>query len=316
MKGVIITKTPHHDSFGLNLTIKELSKNINKFISYNIGIEKLNEEIKNLKDYDFIIAWFHPCLLELESLSKLEKPIIIASCDTPKRLRDDFYKEVVRYHNPTGIIVENMCTIPVFKDYLGREDLDFFWLPWGIDEEYVKDYKEEKIYDVTQTGQFNKYEFRREINFLLKGKKDINYYRSSPDRDPNNKKEKFSYEDYCKIINRSKISIGGCLQNKQFINYNGIYIGNTFPKNFEIPGCNSVMFNTNWGDKELLGFKDGENFVEFKSPRDCIRKINYYLEQPEELNKISKKGFELIHKYHTNKEHVKNFIKSLEYIYK
>ena len=314
MKLAILANEPYHNSFGLSLTLKELIDRVDKFISFNIGKEKLNEEIKDLKDFDCIITWFNPILLEMDSISKLQIPLIMASCDMPKRFRDNLYKKIVEHQNPSGIIVENKCSIPAFKTYLEKEDLNFFWFPWGIDEEFVKDYNENKIYDVSQTGQFNRYEFRREINFLLEGRNNLSYYRTSPERGIE-KKEKFTYDEYCKIINRSKISIGGCLQNKEFISYNGTYIGNTFPKNFEIPGCKSVLFNTNWGDKDILGFKNGENFVEFKNPRDCIRKIEYYIEQPEELDKISRKGFELVHKYHTNKIHVDNFIRSLEHSY-
>jgi hypothetical protein len=315
MKIAILANEPYHNSFGLSLTLKELINRVDKFIPFNIGKEKLNEEIKNLKEFDCIITWFNPILLEIDSLSNLGKSLIMASCDIPKRLRDNLYKDIIKHHKPTGIIVENKCSIPVFKDYLGREDLDFFWFPWGIDENYVKDYNEEKIYDVSQTGQFNKYEFRREINILLEGKKNLNYYRTSPERGLDNQ-EKFTYDEYCKIINKSKISIGGCLQNKEFINYKGIFIGNTFPKNFEIPGCNSLLFNPNWGDKEILGFKNEENFIEFKNPRDCIRKIEYYLEQPELLKKISINGYNLIHNNHTNKIHTDKFLNEIHSRYK
>jgi hypothetical protein len=314
MRGAIIIKEPYHDSFGLSLTLKEIVDKMDRLISYNIGIQKINEEIKNLKDIDYLIVWMNKELINLEGLDKLEIPVIMATCDTPKRLLNDSFKKAVEKHKPKGLIVEGMCTIPIYKDYLNNENFDFFWFPWGIDENYVKDYKEEKIYDVSQTGQFNRYEFRREINMLLDARTDINYYRTSPERDTN-KVEKFTYDEYCKILNRSKISIGGCFQNRDQLYYKGKFIGNMFSKNFEIAGCKSALFNTTVGDKDILGLKDGENFVEFKNPRDCIRKINYYIEQPELIEKITERGYRWAH-IHTNKIHAERLFSDIERVFK
>lgn len=313
MKKAILHKLPYHTSFGLSLSNEALMKSFDKEIIYNLGVENINKEIKELKDFDYIVAWYDPILLEIDSLSTLEKPLILSSSDFPKRLMNNTFKTMVEYHKPKGIIVENKCTEEGFSNYLDREDLDFFWYPWGIDENYVKDYKQEKEYDVSQTGQFNRYEFRREINLLLQGNNDINYYRSAPNRSlEKDNQEILTYEDYCRLLNKSIVSIGGCYQNRDSLFYNNKLVALNFGKNMEIPGCGSALFNTLWGDYKDLGFIDEVNFVGFKNPRECVRKILYYMEDKEELRKITERGFDLVHKNHTNKIHVDNVIKDIE----
>ena len=75
---------------------------------------------------------------------------------------------MVNHHKANGIIVENLCTIPVLKDYLHRgEELDYLYYPLGIDERYIKDYNEKKIYDVALLGGFHNYQHKRELDILL-----------------------------------------------------------------------------------------------------------------------------------------------------
>lgn len=312
MEGAVLANNPYHNNPSANLTNKELADRIGNVIFYDKDIE---DSLEKLKDKDFLVVFQNECLLDIKPLSRLGIPIIMTSGDIPKRLSNDVFKKIVSKHKVKGIIVENKCSIPAFKDYLERgEDLDYVWYPWGIDENYIKDYKEEKIYDVSQLGQFNIYQYRREINFLLSNYANIKYYRFPPLRDSLTKKENTPYDIYCKTINQSWISIGGCIQHKEFESYNGKFIGINFSKNIEIPGCKTALFNTKWGDMEDLGFKDCVNFVEFRTPSDCRRKILKFLEEKEELQKIIDNGYKLVHKYHTNKIHVDAVLKDLEKI--
>jgi len=311
MKGAIISNNPYHHNPSANLTNKELADRIDKQLFYDDP--NLDDKLGKL-DVDFIIAWVNiNRLFKIKSLSNICDKIILASGDIPKRLRDRKFKNVCRYHKASGIIVENKCSIPVFKDYLYKgEELNYYWYPWGIDTKFVKDYKEHKIYDVSQLGQFNIYQYRREIyNLLANNTYGIKYFRFWPNRDKLTKKEEISYDTYCKTLNKSRISIGGCLQHSDYTTVNGHFIGINFGKNLEIPGCKCALFNTDWGDKNELGFKDGENFIQFNDANDCLEKIKYYLEDLNELNKIIEKGYKLVQSNHTNKIHVNKLLKNI-----
>ena len=102
MKGAIIHNIPYHKSFGLSLAVGEIGKRVDYHIPYIAGKEQIDKEVDKLKDIDFIIAWMNPLLSEIDSLSRLGKPVILASCDTWKRLSDDWYKKVVEHHKATG----------------------------------------------------------------------------------------------------------------------------------------------------------------------------------------------------------------------
>lgn len=310
MKGVIISNNPYHNNPSANLSNKEIADRMDIQLFY--GDKDLNEKIKKV-DADYIIAWVSDKLWKVEPLHRNFNKVILASGDVPKRFRDRNFKNLCKYHKSTGIIVENKCSIPVFKDYLFKgNELDYYWYPWGIDSNYIKDYKFSKEYDVCQLGQFNVYQYRREIFQLLNNNKlGIKYFRFWPNRSKTTKKEEISYETYCQSLNKSKISIGGCLQHSDYTTINGHFVGINFGKNLEIPGCRCCLLNTDWGDREELGFKDGENYVQFDNVKDCINKIQYYLENEEELKRITDNGFKLIYERHTNKIHVDNIMEEL-----
>jgi spore maturation protein CgeB len=315
MKGAIIANKPYHNNPCCNLTNKELAKKMDKVLFYNDV--NLNEKVDNLKDIDYIIALFSGELPNIKSLSRLGIPVILAAGDLPKRLRDNLFNKIVKLHKPNGIMIENICTIPAFKDYLiNGEELDYLYYPWGIDEDVINDYGEDKKYDVAQLGQFNVYQHRREIYYLLNNNNfGIEYIRFWPRRNKITKKEEQPYDIYCKTLNQSLMSIGGCIQHKDYSHFKDTFMGLNFPKNMEIPGLNSILLNTEWGDMKLLGFKNGENFIQFKTPRHCIRQILKYKEEPEEIRRISKNGFKLVHERHTNKVHVDNLLKEIYRIY-
>ena len=66
------------------------------------------------------------------------------------------------------------------------------------------------------------------------------------------------------------------------------------------------------------GFKDGVNVIIYdkKNPNELIEKINYYLNNRDELKRIAKNGFDNLLKYHTSEVRAKEFIETCErYMY-
>jgi len=62
------------------------------------------------------------------------------------------------------------------------------------------------------------------------------------------------------------------------------------------------------------GFKDGVNVVIYdkKNPNDLIEKINYYLNNRDELKRIAKNGFNNLLNYHTSEARAKEFLEICE----
>jgi len=288
MKGIILHRYEEGRQPDTHYTqIKLLNKQLSgkeDFVVYNkYSPDELYKYLKSL-ELDIVIAYYDEYLENMDPLSDLGIPIIMSSEDTNKRFSSNFFKELVEKHKPDGVLVQNKCSIPAFEKYLGKS-YNFLYFPWGVDTTLFKDYKEKKIYDITISGKFASYMFRKEFNYLL-SKGDFVYKRI---RNDNTKDHLVPYDTFVKELNRSKISLGGCLQKNPY--YEGIFIGSHLRKNVEIPASRSCLINTTWGDKELMGFKDGVNFIEFHNRSSFLTKLTYYLDNEDELMKITDNGF-------------------------
>lgn len=307
IKGAILYKK--HHNINQNQMMDGIKERIcgNRFIDLNDDIEIIEKKL-DLLDVDFLIAWYYKeDLIKLKPLKRLGIPIIMTSDDPWGRLFSEDYKNIVDYHDVNGVILQTKNTELAFRKYLNKK-INFFWLPWGINPNIMKDYKEEKIWDISISGKFSSYEWRRKLNSILYNYK--RYHRIPrilpPDR---------SWEDYARDLNKSRISLGGCHQSTDKLYYKNIFIGETFSKTLEIPACNTCLINTNFADKELLGFKDGENFIEFNSIQEFKKKIKFYLKNIEELERITQNGYDLVHKNYTINQQVDRLKKEIIDIY-
>jgi len=290
------------ESLNLELSGKTDLVNYNNYTS-----EELYKYLKTL-DIDILIAYYNEYLEYMVPLSELGIPIIMASEDTQKRFADGFYRKLVEIHKPDCIMIQNKCSIPAFNKYLGK-DFKYLYFPWGADTSLFKDYGEKKIYDISISGKFASNMFRKELDGLLSSKTDIIYKRIRN----NNPGVLLPYDEFAKELNRSKISLGGCLQKNPY--YEGIYIGNSFKKNFEVPASKACLINTNWGDKELMGFKDGENFIEFNNRSSFLKKLEYYLEDENELKRVTDNGYKHVMENHSIDKVVSRCINDIRSLY-
>ena len=75
------------------------------------------------------------------------------------------------------------------------------------------------------------------------------------------------------------------------------------PRIFEAMGAGALVIThriVNNGFEEL--FKENEHLVVFDDFDEMIEKINYYLENKEERERIARNGFEYVKSYHTYRE--------------
>ena len=56
-------------------------------------------------------------------------------------------------------------------------------------------------------------------------------------------------------------------------------------------------------------FQEGEEIVFYDDIVDCVNKMNYYVENPEERERIANNGYEVVTEYHTQKQRVDFIIK-------
>ncbi|MDV2995723.1 MAG: hypothetical protein N4J56_005377 [Chroococcidiopsis sp. SAG 2025] len=72
-------------------------------------------------------------------------------------------------------------------------------------------------------------------------------------------------------------------------------------KHFEIPACKSCLITEKTPALEAAGFVDMQNCV-FADETDVLNKIDYLFQNPEELEKITNAGYQLVHSQHTLKQ--------------
>jgi spore maturation protein CgeB len=163
-----------------------------------------------------------------------------------------------------------------------------------------------KTLDVYFSGKLSTYQSRRILTGIFHGDDSIRLCDALP-----YPKSNVDYESYAKNLNSSYIAIGGCMQDYTKIFYKGVFIGNTFMRNIEIPAAGACLLNTPFGDKTVLGFKNGINCIIVKDYSKVLETVKYYLDDKELLAKITKKGYDLVHEKYSSEMVVDEFIKEL-----
>lgn len=104
--------------------------------------------------------------------------------------------------------------------------------------------------------------------------------------------------NYIKLLNASKIVLN--IHNNE-MKYGGM---KSNKRNFEATGCGSfVLSDKPIGIEDL--FKLGEEIEVYQSKKELLDKIEYYLENPKEREKIAKAGQRRTYKDHTIKQRMK-----------
>lgn len=184
-----------------------------------------------------------------------------------------------------------------FYPYLYNKTV--IWLPHSIPNKIFKDYKQEKIHGVLQTGAVTQsYPIRQHLNRILKTE---TYYRRILRPTENlNMKQWPCGKDYARLINQSYMAIS-CTSKYQY----------PVLKTFEIPACNTALVSDCITEMYDLGFVPNKNFIEVnnKTNVDSFRK---HMLDKDKIKKISNRGFKLIHENHRAKHRAKEFIEALE----
>ncbi|SFA77290.1 Glycosyl transferases group 1 [Rhizobium sp. NFR07] len=172
--------------------------------------------------------------------------------------------------------------MPELKDNL------FVWANF-IDPDVYRDYGQQKIIPVTLTGQvYGLYPWRQKVLPLIQ-----DHYPClvSPQHSYQSKlaAQLLSGEAYARVLNASFI-VPTC----------GTQAGEVVRKHFEIPGANACLVTERTAAVEAAGFVDMENCV-FADDRDVVERLEYLFARPDEMQRITAAGHELVHSRHTLK---------------
>lgn len=301
-KGIFLGR--YDNAYFCKVILDTIIKDVHFFDKHEID----QEVIEYIKTHDvrYVMMGFP------KEIPDIGKPIISVLGDPPRKMSmgERLGKECKQRHI-NAVVTQDECCIEPLKELISPyiPDIEVFYYTYGVDFDYMKDYGLEKDIEVSNMGKLSAYKYRREthITFSLHNEIDYRYLRESP---PSNSPE--YYIRFGNIINRSLFSLGGCQQEPEMCYYKDKLISTTFPKNIEICACRSALLTTEWGDREFLGFEDGVNCILFKTPREAVRKVEYYLKHREELQQITDNGYELVHKNHNIKESIPDLIKRIE----
>ena len=221
---------------------------------------------------------------------------------------------------------QNIIESAVFYDHLfcaGTEASDIFrhkgftnvtWVPFGCDPNYhkrvplsVSDQKE-YVKEVVFVGSY--YPNRAKI---LESISDYNlgvwgpYWHKLSAGSPLNTKAvniKMNYDQWVKIFSACKINI--------VIHYQDSHVPchQASPKLFEAMACGSFVLSDKQKDAEAL-FQDKKHLVFFNNEQDLRSKIQYYLERPEERQRIADAGCMEVTTHHTYQHRLKYILDML-----
>ncbi|GGM40712.1 hypothetical protein GCM10011351_28620 [Paraliobacillus quinghaiensis] len=291
--------------------LKTITTYADVYYWYNDGdihdiLTHLNLEPDFIFHYD--IAWGYrlsPRITGLEQIT-IPKGCFVIDLHWKPQKRIEYIEQ-----NRIDIIfsVSNRPFLTVFPQYASK----LRWLPWSINPEIIKDWKQEKTinyllmglvhYNVTGrpiiVPKEDRYPFRKVVLEKLKSEPGFLCHPHSRYLEEQSKHVFFN-EKYAQEINRAKIfftcgsrsSIGGL----------------PVLKFFEAPGCKSLLLAESNDDIDALGFIDGENFVACTED-DVYQKATYYLDNEVERERITTNGYNFIRQHHTNQVRAEQLIK-------
>jgi hypothetical protein len=166
-----------------------------------------------------------------------------------------------------------------------KENL-FVW-PNFIDPDTYHDYGQQKIIPVTLTGQvYGLYPWRQTVYPIFRDRYPCLV---SPQHSYQSKlaSQLLSGEAYARVLNASFI-VPTC----------GTMAGEVVRKHFEIPGANACLVTERTASVEAAGFRDMENCI-FADHHNVAEKIEYLFAHPDEMQRITSAGYDLVHSRHT-----------------
>jgi len=254
--------------------------------------------------------------LEIEQFNLEEIQKIENGFDLYLRIDDgDYFQEIPSYLHPCAWWVADTHLPKPYKKIKGKiKNYDFvfcaqkegaerlqretgkkcYWVPWATDEipsDFSFPQEENKKWDICFIGITGKYSLRKVVLEILK----INYRNIFIGR--------AHYTELRDYYSKSRIVVNYPINND--IN----------ARIFEAMSSGSLVITYRIKDngfEEL--FKEGKHLIVFDDIFIEMReKVDYYLSNPEERNRIAKEGFEYVRSKHTYRHRLKEIFKLMGY---
>ena len=232
------------------------------------------------------------CKFRYEGLKKTKIPVATVLADywrfaeKPKELALNFAE------NDISIVLSLFPQpLSIWKDTEIASRL--IYIPPSFDPAIFNDWQMPKVYDVgflaANTIEYNNfYPERYHIHQALLNKKGLKYlWAEHPGWQSHSSSHPLVGKNFSKAINSCKI----------FITTGGIY-KNPQPKIFEALASKTLLMSDEPIAASYLGLRDGFNYVKITTDNVCD-KIDFYLDRPDLLNKITENGYQLAIERHS-----------------
>ena len=232
------------------------------------------------------------CLLPVNLGAYPEIPrILLANCDKISPLSSAGIMiglELGAEVNFTSTIVDNEFDWLPFPSYYCPQSM---WRDSGL----FKDYQQKKEFCVGMfgAGYVNSgfYPWRTEVTAKVMGSFPTVFFPSLQSRLSSCENyPRITGEDYVKMVNRCQFGLA-C----------GTAARTVLAKHFEIPACHSCLLTEDTPFLRAHGFVDGENCV-CVTPENVLEKIEHYLVNYEELQRITDNGYEFVNREYFSDE--------------
>ena len=294
--------------YGSTIIRSKVVNIINLFIQ-NIIYRKIDDNFYNL-----IIFSDNLYFLDKKFLKKIKQiscvKVVLLSGVSPKYLLNQSEKNCAQYYDL--IFISDLGHKTEWKD-LGAQHVICLPISAGCPNTFqkvAKNYNKRRKYDIVFIGRLDtgSNEYRIKIlNFLLTKGVNIKIWTWSQS---NKFIEKYPLiknqvvgsvygKEMVKIIAQSKIALN--------IHDPSVQYGGNM-RLFEIPATKSLQI----ADKcPKDWFKDGDEIVLYKNNEDLVQKINYFIDNDEERERITKNGYEKLVRKHQYKHRVKKIFESI-----
>jgi hypothetical protein len=188
-----------------------------------------------------------------------------------------------------GIETFFTITVTAAEHMPGIADRIFAW-PNAIDPALYRDYGGWKSIPVLFSGNTSSlYPWRHKIIRLV-AERYPSLMCPHPGYEPTRAAAQVLFgEPYARMLNASAI-VPAC----------GTVARDIVRKHFEVPGSNACLLTERSAPLEAAGFADMENCV-FADESDVLDKLEHLFRNPDELQRITRRGHDLVHSRHTQK---------------
>ena len=265
----------------------------------NKGNTNIAEVVEELGPFDCILTWDQTYCNYFDSIKDIKIPKAVFLVDyVPSVNKANKNDEFMRKHEFDIAFLRSSYCMELFAQRKRRGSIpsntDPVFLPFGVNTFVYNDKKIDRVYDVCAIFSIVSWAYPRRSALVdaLQCMAGISLLTAG-----HGNKGKIVHNSYVEAINKSKV----------FVNSNGTYKA-VLMKYFEVMACRTLLITDKPTDADYMGFVDGENIVFYRNIGEAVKKVRYYLDHPQERERIATNGYNLVRAFHGNDKRVKDVL--------